>query len=500
MKRRHFLRLAGGACAAASTPLHASILAGKNRFKGADGNTVSVSKADVAALLRNIEGDLFRPSDAAYDSARAIWNARIDHRPSLIVRAQSQADIVHAVNFTRETGVELSVRGGGHNHAGFAVSDGGLMLDMSSMRDADVNEDAKTISIEAGNTFAEFDSLTHQAGLAATGPIVSMVGLPGYTLGGGIGWLHRKFGAGCDNLQGAEVVLASGDVVRASARENEDLFWALRGGGGNFGVVTRLDYRLHELSHVLAGLIFYPLDQLEKVGAFVDAYLDDAPDDLNVWMLHRMAPPSPALPSEIHGTPVLILAVTWSGEEAEGERMIAPLRTHAEPLADLVRWRPYPEWQGALDSAWGDGFCNEWVGGYLNHYDADIRNVIDSYVSNASSPISDFKLARLGGEFARTGPQDTAFGFRDARYAYVIQTRWPVTDDATRHLQWTRDFHAAMRAVGTGNVYSNFIGKDEPETRVADAFETPTHKRLQRVKTAYDPSNMFCLNHNIKPE
>ncbi|MEM9616882.1 MAG: FAD-binding oxidoreductase [Pseudomonadota bacterium] len=499
MRRRQFLRLTGAACAALSTPLNAAP-SGSGRFKGAGGETISVSKAEIDALTRNIVGQVFRPGDAAYDSARTIWNARIDHRPKLIIRAQSQADVVHAVNFARESGVELSVRGGGHNHAGFAVSDGGVMLDMASMRKATVNADEKHIAIDAGSTFAEFDALTHEAGLAATGPIVSMVGLPGYTLGGGIGWLHRKFGAGCDNLQGAEIVLASGDIVRANERENEDLLWALRGGGGNFGIVTRLEYRLHELSHVLAGLIFYPLDQLDNIGAFVDDYLDDAPDNLNVWMLHRMAPPSPALPSEIHGTPVLILAVTWSGQEAEGERMIAPLRRYAEPLVDLVRWRPYPEWQGALDGAWGDGFCNEWVGGYLNSYDANTRAVIQSFVSDASSPISDFKLARLGGEFARTGPQDTAFGFRDARYAYVIQTRWPKSEDGTSHLKWTYDFHSKMQQHDTGNVYSNFIGKDEPANRVADAFEKPAHQRLRRIKASYDPENFFRQNHNIKPE
>ena len=373
------------------------------------------------------------------------------------------------------------------------------MLDLTELKETSLDAAKKRIMAAPGLTFAEFDATTHRAGLATTGPIVSMVGLPGYTLGGGIGWLHRKFGAGCDNLAGAEVVLASGEIVRADASENKDLLWALRGGGGNFGVASKLEFHLHPLSHVYAGLMFYALDDLEGVGAFIDSYLDDAPDDLNIWMLHRLAPPSPALPTELHGRPVLIVAVTWTGDENAGARMMAPIRRFKKPLADLVRWRSYPEWQSALDGAWGDGFCNEWVGGYLDRYDADVRRVIEQFTRATSSPFSDFKLARLGGAFGRHGDNQTAFGFRDARYAYVIQTRWGVTESDAPHLEWTRKFHARMRAFDNGGVYANFIGRDEPPDRHRDAYEQTAHRRLQRIKSAVDPDNMFRRNVNIRP-
>ncbi len=468
-------------------------------FAGYAGGDVRLSRKDIASFARGLEGAVLHPGDNGYDHARSIWNASIDRRPKLIARPASPEDMWRTVKFASENGVSLSIRGGGHNHNGYAVSDSGMMMDLSQMRAGDVSLHDKSAVVEPGMTFAQFDGLTHKAGLAATGAIVSMVGLPGYTLGGGIGWLHRKFGAGCDNLIGADIVTASGDLVRANARENEDLLWALRGGGGNFGAAARLHYRLHELDSVYAGLIFYSLEDLDRVGRFLDGYLDGAPDDLNVWMLHRMAPPSPLLEKSVHGKPVLILAVTWTGGQSEGERITAPLLKAAVPLGASLKRRSYPEWQSALDAAWGDGFCNEWVGGYLNAYDADVRNVISTFVNAASSPFSDFKVALLGGEFSRAGAADAAFGHRDAKYAYVIQTRWLKTEEARRHLAWTYEFHRALRAIDAGGVYVNFIGKEEPPSRVADAYEPERLKRLRAIKSSIDPDNFFNQNANIKP-
>ncbi len=499
MRRRDFVFLSANMAAAGLLGTGGASASAGMRFKTIDGDTSRLSNAQFRRFEQQLDGRVIQPGAPAYDSARAIWNARIDHTPGAIVHAENTSDIVQTVRFAADNGIELSIRAGGHNHSGFAVSDGGLMLDLSRMRSADLSANHKRISAAPGMTFAEFDALGQQAGLATTGPIVSMVGLPGYTLGGGIGWLHRKFGAGCDNLIGADVVLASGEVVQASERENEELLWALRGGGGNFGVVSRLDYRLHRLSNVLAGLIFYPLDALETVGKFVDGYLDDAPDDLNVWMLHRLAPPSPALPTDLHGKPVVILAVTWTGGKAEGDRIVAPLAEIQQPLAHLVHWRNYAEWQRALDGAWADDFCNEWVGGYLDTYDSNLRTSIAKFVESASSPYSDFKLARLGGEFARMGPEDTAFGPRSSRYAYVIQTRWPVGEHEQPHLEWTQAFHRSMRARDTGKVYANFIGKDEPRERFRDAYSAASYERLRRIKSEFDPHNMFRQNVNIEP-
>lgn len=493
MNRREFLYRSSASVAAAG------VLSGAGCAVSRTDGGVALRANDLAALEKAISGHIIQPDDASYDSARIIWNACIDRRPLVIARPATTRDVSEIVRFAYQNGVSLSVRGGGHNHNGYAVSDGGIMMDMSALNQADLRPEDKSVVAQSGMTWGAFDAVTHQASLATTGAIVSMVGVPGYTLGGGIGWLHRKFGAGCDNLIGAEVVLPTGEVVKAAARENEDLLWALRGGGGNFGVATKLHFRLHELSDVYAGLIFYPLDDLGAVGDFLDGYLEEAPDDLNVWMLHRMAPPSPLLPQRLHGKPVLILAVTWTGGDAQGERMIAPLLKIGSPIESSLKKRAYPGWQSSLDGAWGDGFCNEWVGGYLNSYDSRVREIIAEFVNKASSPISDVKVARLGGAFSRVGAADSAFGHRNAKYAYVIQTRWPKTQDSRPHLVWTQRFHNALRAVDTGGVYVNFIGKEEPPTRVNDAYEPEVFARLRKIKSEIDPHNFFSQNANIIP-
>ena len=505
MNRRSFLRHGVASVAAGGTLSHALIAAESDQaqvgptFSGYKGDEVTLSSRDIDHLEKGLVGRVIRPTHPAYDGSRAIWNASIDRRPGLIVQPRSSKDVADIVRFSFENGLSLSVRGGGHNHNGYAVSEGGLMMDLSLLADGHLNRRDKTIAAQAGMTWARFDALTHQAGLATSGAIVSMVGIAGYTLGGGIGWLHRKFGAGCDNLIGAEVVLPCGEIVRADQHENEELLWALRGGGGNFGVATTLRFRLHELQHVLAGLVFFPLDQIHNVGSQLDDYLDAAPDDLNVWMLHRIAPRSPMIAKEHHGKPVLMLAVTWTGDDAEGQRVIAPLLDIVPPIGSSVQRRAYPAWQSALDGAWGNGFCNEWLGGYLDAYDSRVRETIARFVNSSSSPISDVKVARLGGEFSRFGPADAAFGNRDHKYAYVIQARWPQNDHDARHLAWAYEFHEALGALADGGVYVNFIGSKEPAARVLDAYEPVTLARLRAIKAQFDPHNFFNLNANITP-
>ena len=493
MKRREFIKNASVSLAIGGITSTAAC-AGQPR------NGFRLSSRDASLLNGSINGQVIRPADLRYDNVRSIWNAWIDHRPSLIVRPVSTGDVSKIVKFAQQQGVSLSVKGGGHNHNGYAVSDGGVMMDLSLLnRGTVIPEEGKAIAA-SGMTWGQFDAMTHQAGRATTGAIVSMVGLAGYTLGGGIGWLHRKFGAGCDNLTGVELVLPSGDCVWADHRENEDLFWALRGGGGNFGVATKLHYRIHQLSTVLAGLMIFPLEKMETLGAFLDEYLHDAPDDLNIWMLHRLAPSAPFLPKDVHGKPVLMLAITWTGDHEIGERMIAPIRGLSVPIADTVRARPYPQWQSALDGAWGDGFCNEWVGGYLDAYDENTRHTIAHFVNNASSPFSDFKVALLGGAYGRKHPSETAFGYRQAKYAYVIQTRWRKDQLAAPHLSWTYEFQNALQEKSAHGVYVNFIGKQEPDSRVKDAYEESTFARLARIKFQTDPKNFFHLNANIRPD
>lgn len=469
-------------------------------FSGYKGAEVMLSSRAIDHLEKSLVGRVIRRTHPAYEPSRTIWNASVDKRPGLIVQPRSSEDVAEVVRFSFENGLSLSVRGGGHNHNGYAVSEGGLMMDLSLLQGGRLNRREKSIAAQAGMTWARFDALTHEAGLATSGAIVSMVGIAGYTLGGGIGWLHRKLGAGCDNLIGAEVVLPSGEIVRADLRENEELLWALRGGGGNFGVATTLRFQLHELQHVLAGLVFFPLDRIHEVGSVLDDYLSAAPDDLNVWMLHRMAPSSPMIAKEHHGKPVLMLAVTWTGGDAEGQRIIAPLLDIVPPLATSVQRRAYPAWQSALDGAWGNGFCNEWLGGYLNAYDFRVRETIANFVNSSSSPISDVKVARLGGEFSRYGPADAAFGNRDHKYAYVIQARWPRNDHEARHLAWAYEFHEALGAFASSGVYVNFIGSKEPATRLLDAYDPSTLARLRSIKSQVDPHNFFNLNANIVPD
>lgn len=509
--RRNFLTTAGAAMlgtlcttsiSKAEGPLIRSLpaaLSGNRlKLKTMDGSRMPVDKAALNTLLRELSGDLITADSLFFDHYRSIWNAGIDRKPGLIVRCRETSDIAAAIRFARVHDALLSVRAGGHNHAGFAVCEGGVMLDLRPMKNLFVDSEKRIAQAEPGLTFAEYDSVTQRSGLASTGAIVSMVGLPGYTLGGGIGWLHRKTGLGCDNLLAAEVVTAEGEILQASANENSDLFWAIRGGGGNFGVVSCLHFRLHPLKQVLAGLIFHPLEEFPKIAKFVQDYVEDAPDELCVWLMTRKAPPSPLLPKKMHGRPVVIIAVCYAGPESSGEKIVKPLRQFGSPLKDLIKERSYGEWQKALDGAWGDGFHNEWMGHYLQTLSGDAVETILQHVDKISSPFSDFKLAHMGGAVSRVGELETAFGSRNAEYALVIQTRWKDAATSDYHLQWTREFHQAMRPFSTGKVYVNFVA-NEGGDRVKDAYNDDAFQRLQMIKAKYDPANVFRMNQNILP-
>jgi FAD/FMN-containing dehydrogenase len=462
------------------------------------GHTVAVDAAAVKELAAGLQGDLLVPGMPEYDSSRAIWNAAIDHHPAVIVRCAGTADVARTVRFAGRQNAALSVRGGGHNAVGFAVVEGGVMIDLSRMAGVSVDADARTARAGGGALFANYDATTHQSGLASTGPIVSMVGLGGYTLGGGIGWLHRKLGLSCDNLASAEVVTADGATLTASATENSDLFWALRGGGGNFGVATALQYRLSPVNDVMAGLIFYPLEDLPKVAAFVRNYMAHAPDELGLWLLMRKAPASPALPKEMHGRPVVAIAVCYASSDGAAKEVVGQVRQFGKPLIDLVKVRPYPKWQRALDGAWGNGFRNRWVGHYLADLTDAAAETLLEHVSKVPSPFTDTKLATMGGAVARVGENDTACGFRDSKYALVIQARWKSAEEDAAQLAWTQDFFEAMKLHGTGKVYVNFVA-DEGNARVADAYNPQALARLRAIKAKYDPNNLFRLNENIRP-
>ncbi len=462
------------------------------------GGFSEISLKEIQRLRQSLSGRLIQPGEEDYDAARGIWNARIQSKPALIIRCANASDIAAGMHFASDCDALLSIRAGGHNHTGHSLCDGGMTIDLSAMRRVTVDAQAGTAEADGGTTFADYDAGTHALGLASTGAIVSMVGIAGYTLGGGIGWLHRKMGLGCDNLVAAEVISARGEIMQANADENPDLFWALRGGGGNFGVVSSFKFKLHPLQNVLAGIVFYPLEDLPLIGQAVEEVNDHAPDELTVWLLLRRAPAIPALPVEMHGKHVAGIGICYAGDANKGEDVIRPLRHIGKPLADLVKIRPYPQWQAAFDPLWSDGYGNEWMGHYLPSLDEKAIATLQKHVSRVPSRDSDVKIVHLGGAVARIGENETAFSFRNSKYALAIQARWKDPAAEGENLEWIRQFFEEMKAHSTGKVYVNFIA-DEGLARVADAYSQQTFQRLREIKAIYDPDNRFRLNQNIPP-
>jgi FAD/FMN-containing dehydrogenase len=415
--------------------------------------------------------DLILPDDPRYDEARTVWNAAIDRRPAAIVRCTCTEDVVAAVRLARERGWPVAVRGGGHNVAGLAVADGALVVDCSQWRG--VRVDGRVARVAPGTLMGELDTATQALGLAAPGGIMSTTGVAGFTLGGGIGWLTRRLGPACDGLLGAEVVTANGDVIEADG----ELLWGLRGGGGNFGVVTRFDLSLHKVGPtVVAGIRVYPLERLDEVLAAFGA-LSIVPG-LAILLILRQAPPAPWIPADVHGRHVAALAVC-------GE---LPVAMPPDPLADSVRERPYVEWQRFSDASWVEGFHNYWKAQYLDRFDA---GVLAEYAASISSPMSDIKLWQLDHPTPNTG----AFGNRDARLLLNINTRWNDGGGA-RHIAWTRALWEALLPCSSGGVYVNFLG-DEGADRVREAFGEANYARLVALKRRYDPENVFRVNQNI---
>jgi FAD/FMN-containing dehydrogenase len=415
--------------------------------------------------------DLITPDDHRYDAARTVWNAAIDRRPAAIVRCHSTADVVAAVRLARERDWPVAVRGGGHNVAGLAVGDGALVVDCSGWRG--VRVDGRVAHVAPGTLMGELDAATQAFGLAAPGGVMSTTGVAGFTLGGGIGWLTRRFGPACDGLLGAEVVTADGEVVEADG----ELLWGLRGGGGNFGVVTRFDLALHAVGPtVMAGMRVYPLERLDEVLAARGA-LAIVPE-LAILLILRQAPPAPWIPTEVHGRHVAALAVC-------GE---LPVAMPPDPLADSVRERPYVEWQRFSDASWVEGFHNYWKAQYLDRIDAA---VLADFAANITSPLSDIKLWQLDHPTADTG----AFGNRDARLLLNINARW-AGGDPELHVAWTRALWNALLPCSSGGVYVNFLG-DEGADRVRAAYGEANYARLVALKRRYDPDNVFRINQNI---
>jgi FAD/FMN-containing dehydrogenase len=449
-------------------------------------------------LAVGFAGQVLLPGNDAYESARRIWNAMIDRRPALIARCATASDVARAVVFARETGLPLAVRGGGHNIAGSASCEGGIVIDLSGMKAAAVDAGARRVTIEAGALLSDLDAATQAHGLATPVGINSTTGIAGLTLGGGFGWLSRKYGMTIDNLEAAEVVTAGGQMVRASAAENADLFWALRGGGGNFGVVTRFTYRLHAVGpQLLSGLIVYPAAQAKVVLQRYRAFMAQAPDELCVWTVLRKAPPLPFLPESVHGQPILALALLYAGDPERGQALVEPLHHLGTPAGAFVGVQPYTAWQQAFDPLLAAGARNYWKSHNFTQLDDGLLDVVIRYAESQPSPQCEIFLAALGGATMRPAPDAAAYAHRETRFVMNVHGRWEDAADDQRCISWARDFFAATKPFASGGVYVNFMTADESD-RVPAAYGS-NYRRLAEIKAKYDPDNLFSANQNIRP-
>jgi FAD/FMN-containing dehydrogenase len=462
------------------------------------GNEKAIDDTEVDGLAARLEGEILTAEDPGYDEARAVWNGMIDRRPDLIVRCAGADDVSAAVGFARDRGLEVAVRGAGHHIAGHSVCEGGLLIELSPMKRVDVDPKRRTARVGAGATLADMDGATQAHGLATPLGVNSTTGVAGLTLGGGFGWLSRMHGLTVDNLSAAEVITADGERLRASEDENSDLFWALRGGSGNFGVVTAFEYRLHDVGpEVLSGLIVHPFDDAREVLDRYREFADDAPDEVNPWFVVRKAPPLPFLPSEVHGRMILILPVFVAGDMDAAKPLVEPLRAIGKPIADVVGPHPYAGWQQAFDPLLTPGARNYWKSHNFPALDDGALDSIVEYSGRLPSDQTEIFVARMGGAMNRKPADATAYPHRDVEYLMNVHTRWEDPGEDEGCVAWAREFFDTMARYATGSVYVNFMPTDETG-RVKAAYG-PNYDRLAELKKRYDPDNFFHLNQNIAP-
>ena len=452
-------------------------------------------------LAANFRGELLAPGQDGYDDARKVWNGLIDRRPALIARCVGAADVIAAVRYARETSLPVAVRGGGHSASGHGTCDDGIVIDLSPMRSIRVDPEARTARAEAGATWGDFDAETQAFGLAVTGGRYSTTGIAGLTLGSGSGWLERKCGLTPDNLISADVVTADGRLITASADSNAELFWGLRGGGGNFGIVTSFVYRLHEIGPIVyGGMLVCPPDRAGDILRFLRDFMPTAPDDLGCALAFASAPPEPFVPPEMHFKPIAGVVVCWTGSAEEGERVLAPLRAVAQPLMDMVAPMPYTALQRMLDAGGPHGTRAYMKAEFLPELsDAAIETLV-RHGAARPGPVCNLLLEPMGGAIARLDPEATALGRRDVPWCFHALSMWMEPDAATAdaHVAWAKALAADMSPYVTSGVYLNFTS-DTGEERVRSSFGEEKYARLVALKDAYDPANMFRLNQNIPP-
>lgn len=457
-----------------------------------------VTSEAIADFKSQLRGPLLQPGDPGYDEARNIWNAMIDRRPAMIVRCAGSADVMRGIAFARDHDLLLAVRGGGHNIAGNAVCDGGLMLDLSEMKSARVDPQARRAYVGGGATLADFDHEAQAFGLATPLGINSTTGVAGLTLGGGFGWLSRKYGLTVDNLVSVDLVTANAEMLNVSADRHADLFWAIRGGGGNFGVATTFEFQLHPVGpEVLAGLIVFPFNQAKTVLTRYRDFVANMADDVSVWTVLRKAPPLPFLPADVHGKEVVVFAAFSPAASDEAHRAIKTVRGFGTSCGEHVGPMPYVAWQKAFDPLLVPGARNYWKSHNFTALNDGAIDTVIQYVGKLPSPDCEIFLGLLGGQVNRVPPDATAYPHRDALYAMNVHTRWNDPAEDRKCIIWAREFFIATIPYASGSVYINFLTQDEGE-RIADAYGK-NFDRLVQIKNQYDPHNLFRQNQNIKP-
>ena len=466
---------------------------------GLEGDRREIPDEAFGAFVAALDGSVLHPEDEQFAESVALWNGMIRTRPAVVVRPQNTDDVVRAVNFVREQGVQISIKGGGHNIAGLSLCDGGITLDMSAMKGVDVDPDAGIARVGAGCLLGDIDRATQEHGLATTLGFVSLTGAAGLTLGGGFGYLTRRFGWTVDDLEEVEIVTADGTVRRASRTENEDLFWGLRGGGGNFGVVTEFTYRLHAVGpRIVGGIIAWPASEADGVLDLYRRATASAPRELTLVVLRRNAPPAPWLPESAHGTPIIAIVACHSGPLEQAAADLAPIKSHGTPLADLIQERDYTGQQTLLDATQPKGNHYYWKSEWLPELSDGVIDAYQAQFVGLEAPANQIVLFHVTGAINEHPEDDGAVGNRDAAYAVVIQSMWrPDVAAADANRTWVRNAWEAMRPFSTGGNYVNFQTADESHERTAESYRG-NYERLAEIKAKYDPDNLFRINRNIR--
>jgi FAD/FMN-containing dehydrogenase len=463
------------------------------------GGQVEVDAQTLSSFAAGLEGSLVGRDDPRYEEARAVWNAMISKRPALIARCASAADVKRSLDFATDHGLLFSVKGAGHNIAGSALCEGGLTIDLSQMRAVDVDLDAGTVRVQPGATLGDLDGATLPHGRAIPVGINSTTGIAGLTLGGGFGWLSRKHGLTIDSLISADVVTADGRELTASDDENADLFWGLKGGGGNFGIVTSFEFRLNDAGpDLLCGLIVHPFTDGRGVLETLRGFVAGASDDMTMWAVLRDAPPLPFLPEEVHGTKVVVLAFVYAGDPAEGERELAAIRSYGNPHGEHIGVIPFAGFQQAFDPLLTPGSRNYWKSHNFASISDGLVDTVLEYAASLPSPQSEIFIAQVGGESSRIPADSAAYPHRDAAFVMNVHTRWEDAADDARCVGWAREFFDATAGFSTGGVYLNFVSEAEDAARVTAAYGA-NYEKLRQLKAKYDPRNVFRTNLNVRP-